>query len=99
MAYVNTGYERSLVMRIDRATQGVSLSGYPKIYDGKTAFSTYQVITDDELSKLGLSEYNQRLTDFQNYVSAIEGIVDFSAQVNFGDEARRINETACPINQ
>ena len=99
--YVNTGMERCRTLIIDKQVGGVSVSGYPKDYDIRAAFTansnSYPILTDTEFAQLTLLDYDQRLADFKIYVETAESIASVDAITEIGYEAYRENTTSCPI--
>lgn len=87
MAYVFTGYKRSLSASITKKINNITQSGYPKTYptalDIANGYFTYNAVqydipTPDELAKLSANDYNALLAAFEAYVESIETGLDFN---------------------
>jgi hypothetical protein len=87
MAYVYTGYKRSLSVSVTKKINNITQSGYPKTYptalDIANGYFTYNAVqydipTDDELAKLDTATYNALLAAFEAYVESIETGLDFN---------------------
>lgn len=92
MAIVNTGMQRAVELQVYKTVGNVSVSGYPHTYRLGDAFSGYTAKTNDELSKMSVSDYQSRLSAFKIYIESVEPgvIVDVNA-------AYRQNTGSCPI--
>lgn len=84
MGYEVTGFARSLTIRIYKMAYGSVVSGYPKSYDGKTNIDflayyspLYSSISDDEMAKMSLVDFNARLNDFKAWLETVEYELDF----------------------
>lgn len=100
---INTGIERGETFTIDKQVGGVSLSGYPKNYDIKAAFTaggnSYSILTSQEFQELLEADYFDRLADFKIYIQTAEGLASIDDITVAGSEAYRENLTSCPIGE
>lgn len=94
MGYEVTGFARSLTIRIYKRAYGSVVSGYPKTYDGKTNIDflayyspLYSSITEDEMAKLSVVDFNARLNDFKAWLETVEYELDFDT-ASIMEEAR-----------
>ena len=91
MAYVNTGYQRSLTLVVKKYVNGSESSR--TVYNGKLAFSigqkSYGVISDTTLAQMDQSEYVEQ---------QVPGLV-VADVTEEGSEARRYNTTSCPFGK
>jgi len=99
MAYVNTGYQRSLTLVVKKYVNGSESSR--TVYNGKLAFSigqkSYGAISDTTLAQMDQSAYEDRLNDFIEYVEQqVPVVADVTEE---GSEARRYNTTSCPFGK
>lgn len=97
MAYELTGYARSLTVKVTKTVNGVIASGYPKYYDGKSDSGflayyapTYSSISEDEMTKLSLVDFNARLADFMAWVEVVEPGLDMDVDLTV--EARILSD-------
>lgn len=102
MAYVNTGYERSLTLEITKKVNGAIIPGYDrKIYDGRLEFvyngKTWPAINNQELAQLTNLDYSHRLHDFKAWIQQRESGLIIDNCTESGHEAYRENTTSCPI--
>lgn len=88
MGYILTGYARSLTVKVTKTVNGVIASGYPKYYDGKTDSGflayyapTYSSISEDEMAKLSLVDFNARLADLIAWVEILEPGLDMDVDL------------------
>lgn len=88
MGYEVTGFARSLTVKVTKTVNGVIASGYPKYYDGKTDSGflayyspTYSSISDDDMAKMSLVDFNIRLADFMAWVEIIEPGLDMDVDL------------------
>jgi len=102
MGYEVTGFARSLTIRVYKMAYGSVVSGYPKSYDGKTNIDflayyspLYSSISDDEMAKVSLVDFNARLNDFKAWLETIEDGLDFNTALIFADEDARIASDDC----
>lgn len=84
MGYEVTGFARSLTIRVYKMAYSSVVSGYPKTYDGKTNIDflayyspLYSSISDDEMAKMSLVDFNARLNDFKAWLETVEYELDF----------------------
>lgn len=101
MAYVNTGYQRSLTLVVKKYVNSSESSR--TVYNGKLAFSigqkSYGAISDTTLVQMDQSAYEDRLNDFIEYVEQqVPGLV-VADVTEEGSEARRYNTTSCPFGK
>lgn len=94
MGYEVTGFARSLTIRVYKMAYGSVVSGYPKSYDGKTNIDflayyspLYSSISDDEMAKMSLVDFNTRVDDFKSWLELIEPGLDFDT-ASIMEEAR-----------
>lgn len=98
MAYVNTGYQRSLTVVVTKRVNGAVTGS--TTYDGRLAFGSYTAITSTQLAQMGQAAYNRRLLDFQAYVEAqVPGLrfSDYNASSGYNPYIQ--NTSACPVGQ
>lgn len=88
MGYIVTGFARSLTVKVTKTVNGVIASGYPKYYDGKTDSGflayyspTYSSISDDDMAKMSLVDFNARLADFVAWVEVVEPGLDMDVDL------------------
>ena len=95
--YVNNGTSRSLRVAIDQRLGGISVQGYPKIYDGQQSWGnpTYPTLTDLEARQLSDSEFGLRYNAFVEYVQSVEAGSDFSEDI-VGDGPTKVDPTCLP---
>lgn len=101
MAYVNTGYQRSLTLVVKKYVNGSESSR--TTYDGRLAFTigqkSFGAISNTTLSQMDQSAYEDRLNAFINYVEQqVPGLV-VADVTEEGSEARRQNTTSCPFGK
>ncbi|WP_368209572.1 hypothetical protein [Alistipes shahii] len=100
MDYQNNGYQRSLQLIVKTIVNGQETSR--SSYDGRLAFShngnSYTSINNGELMRMPKKDYNQRLTDFIDYVENIVPGLHVEETLEPGYAPRRQNTTACPLN-
>jgi len=93
----NTGYELSLTIQVTMMISGKPMSGYPVIYQGRSAFTynshSYMEITVLQMRQMKHADFIARLADFKAYVESIE--VGLTIDTN---EAYKQNLDSCPIN-
>ena len=93
MAYVNNGYQRTLMIAHKKYINGLFDSTV--FYDGSQTFSfngnLYYALTIDDLQKCSLDYYNTRLSDWVGYCLA-----NYSITIDPAG-ARAYNTTACPL--
>lgn len=101
MAYVNTGYQRSLTLVVKRYVNGSESSR--TTYDGRLAFTvgqkSYGAISAATLSQMDQSDYEERLAAFIDYVEQQVPGLDVAQVTEAGSEARRYNTTSCPFGK
>ena len=88
MGYILTGYARSLTVKVTKTVNGVIASGYPKYYDGKSDSGflayyapTYSSISEDEMAKLSLVDFNARVADFMAWIEVVEPGIDMDVDL------------------
>jgi hypothetical protein len=100
---MNTGYQRSLTVKVVRNVAGIVAPGYEggKTYDGKTAFISgnipYEAISAQALASMPYGEYSIRLAAFKQYVQAQEPGLLIDETTVPGEEAYRENHSECPL--
>lgn len=101
MAYVNTGYQRSLTLVVKKYVNGSESSR--AVYNGKLAFTidqkSFGAISNMDLAQMDQSDYEDRLNAFIEYVERqVPGLV-VADVTEEGSEARRYNTTSCPFGK
>lgn len=101
MAYVNTGYQRSLTLVVKKYINDSESSR--TIYNGKLAFSigqkSFGAISDTALAQMDQRTYEDRLNAFIEYVEQqVPGLI-VADVTEEGSEARRYNTTSCPVGK
>ena len=80
-----TGYARSMRVDITKYCDDILVAGYPKTYNGQdnaaflVAYPEYGIITDNEMCELPLAEYNERISDFKDWIESQESGLDFDS--------------------
>ncbi len=100
MAY--TGMQRSLTLQIDKTVAGVQSSGYPHLYYGRNPFTwnstNYPAIDALQMATIPVADFEQRLSDFKEYVESLEAGLDLENDTVAGADGYQENLTACPIS-
>jgi hypothetical protein len=100
---MNTGYQRSLTVKVVRKVDGIVAPGYEygKGYDGRGSFVfngiPYEAISTQTLASMPYGEYSIRLTAFKQYVQAQEPGLLIDETTVPGEEAYRENYGKCPL--
>lgn len=88
MAYVYNGTSRSLRVTVTKKLGGVTVIGYPRVYNGQNYWGNalYQTLADTQMKQLSDAEFAARYAAFVAYVEFKEQGCDFDFDV-VGDGA------------
>lgn len=88
MGYIVTGFARSLTVKVTKTVNGVIASGYPKEYNGRSDVAfliyyapTYSSISEDDMAKMSLVDFNARLADLIAWVEILEPGLDMDVDL------------------
>ena len=108
MAYVFTGYKRSLSVEVTKTINGVPQAGYPKTYPTATdianGYFTYNSVqypippngmAEQDFAQLEPVQYNNLLNVFKLYVMSQEPNINFNTQAVNSPEVYDID--SCPV--
>ncbi len=108
MAYVFTGYKRSLSVEVTKTINGVPQTGYPKTYPTATdianGYFTYNSVqypippngmAEQDFAQLEPVQYNNLLNVFKLYVMSQEPNINFNTQAINSPEVYDID--SCPV--
>lgn len=99
----NTGKKRSLTVEINKTVNGVTVSGYPKTYQGRNEFNfngqVYPLLSKQEMARMPLQQYQARLAAFQGWIQSQEPGINFETDVTPGAEAYKDDTSMCPIGE
>ncbi len=93
-----SGYKRATELIVLKEVDGTPVSGYPKAYNVLLSFGSYPAITSTELAQLSLTDYNNRMNAYEDYIEETEAGSNFSDDLVAGYERRKYDPTSCPIN-
>lgn len=82
MAFVKTGKLRTLNLTIKRTGNDGSISDPYLVLDGKSAFGTFSVITEDDMQKMSDYDFGERLDSWLLHVES-----EYILGREFGDSA------------
>lgn len=98
MAYIGTGYKRSLIITLTKKVDGQLL--YTRQYNGQNTFEidgvTYPTLTDFQFQTMTEANYLIRLAAFKSYVESIEKGLVFDNVIVAGHDSMIYDLGACP---